>query len=145
MEWRWDPDPADDTYIVDYAFLLRGANGLVRALHDRHVEGLFARARWLEWFASGWPLGPEQRYRSVGKGRLPRQGRGLSLTSSVRGPVSGEAGAQLLAIDQVASQVDARDSSRVGDVVQRVGIEHDEIGALARCHGAQIVLPEDGR
>ena len=50
LEWRWDPDPADDTYTVDYAFLLRSASGSVRAVHDRHVEGLFARARWLEWF-----------------------------------------------------------------------------------------------
>jgi SAM-dependent methyltransferase len=27
LEWRWDPDPNDDTYIVDYAFLLRDATG----------------------------------------------------------------------------------------------------------------------
>ena len=52
LEWRWDPDPADDTYLVDYAFLLRSPSGAVRAVHDRHVEGLFARARWLEWFAA---------------------------------------------------------------------------------------------
>jgi SAM-dependent methyltransferase len=50
LEWRWDPDPNDDTYIVDYAFLLRDAAGEVSAVHDRHVEGLFARARWLDWF-----------------------------------------------------------------------------------------------
>lgn len=49
LEWRWDPDPADDTYTVDYAFLLRSASGSIRAVHDRHVEGLFARARWFEW------------------------------------------------------------------------------------------------
>ena len=50
LEWRWDPDQADDTYLVEYAFLLRDADGSVRAFHDRHVEGLFARARWLAWF-----------------------------------------------------------------------------------------------
>jgi hypothetical protein len=50
LEWRWDPDPADDTYIVDYAFLMRQADGDVRVEHDRHVEGLFARAQWLAWF-----------------------------------------------------------------------------------------------
>ena len=49
LEWRWDPDPADDTYTVDYAFLLRSASGSIRAVHDRHIEGLFARARWYEW------------------------------------------------------------------------------------------------
>lgn len=50
LEWCWDPDPADDTYVVEYAFLLRAADGSVRAVHDRHVEGLFARAQWLQWF-----------------------------------------------------------------------------------------------
>jgi len=51
LEWVWDPDPADDTYLADYAFLLRETSGAVTAVHDRHVEGLFARARWLDWFA----------------------------------------------------------------------------------------------
>jgi hypothetical protein len=37
---------------VDYAFLLREANGDVRAVHDRHIEGLFPRAAWLDAFAS---------------------------------------------------------------------------------------------
>jgi SAM-dependent methyltransferase len=50
LEWRWDPDAADDTYIVDYAFQLRDTVGRVRAIHDRHVEGLFTRAQWLAWF-----------------------------------------------------------------------------------------------
>jgi trans-aconitate methyltransferase len=51
LEWTWDPDPADDRYTVDYAFLLRAADGSVTVEHDRHVEGLFARARWLQWLA----------------------------------------------------------------------------------------------
>jgi SAM-dependent methyltransferase len=51
LEWRWDPDPADSTYLVDYAFLLRDADGSVRVFQDRHVEGLFARAQWLEWLS----------------------------------------------------------------------------------------------
>jgi SAM-dependent methyltransferase len=50
LEWRWDPDPSDTSYIVDYAFLLREANGEVRAVHDRHIEGLFPRATWLKGF-----------------------------------------------------------------------------------------------
>jgi methyltransferase family protein len=50
LEWCWDPDPNDDTYTVDYAFLMREASGDVRVAHDRHFEGLFPRARWLEWF-----------------------------------------------------------------------------------------------
>ena len=47
MEWSWDPDPGDDQYNVEYAFLLR-EGGQVRAVHDRHVEGLFGRQTWLE-------------------------------------------------------------------------------------------------
>jgi hypothetical protein len=45
IEWTWDPDPTDDTCTVDYAFLLRDGAGL-RAVHDRHIEGLFSRALW---------------------------------------------------------------------------------------------------
>ena len=52
LQWRWDPDPSDDTYLVDYAFVMRDADGHVRVEHDRHVEGLFPRASWLEWFAA---------------------------------------------------------------------------------------------
>lgn len=51
LEWAWDPDPADDTYTVEYAFLLRAVDGTVTVEHDRHVEGLFARDQWLQWFA----------------------------------------------------------------------------------------------
>jgi hypothetical protein len=51
LEWAWDPDPTDDTYQVEYAFLLRASDGTVTAAHDRHVEGLFGRDRWLRWFA----------------------------------------------------------------------------------------------
>lgn len=51
LEWRWDPDPADCTYLVDYAFLLRAGDGTVEVVHDRHVEGLFSRSDWLQWFA----------------------------------------------------------------------------------------------
>lgn len=49
LEWTWDPDPGDDTYTVEYAFLLRHADGTVTVEHDRHIEGLFSRAQWLEW------------------------------------------------------------------------------------------------
>jgi hypothetical protein len=47
MEWTWDPDPSDTSYTVEYAFLLRDRNG-VRAVHDRHIEGLFSRTTWVE-------------------------------------------------------------------------------------------------
>ena len=46
LEWTYDPDPTDTNYVVDHAFLLRDASG-VRAVHDRHIEGLFDQATWL--------------------------------------------------------------------------------------------------
>jgi SAM-dependent methyltransferase len=47
LEWDWDPDPDDDTYVTDYAYLLRDRDGGVRVEHDRHVCGAFRRAVWL--------------------------------------------------------------------------------------------------
>ena len=46
-----DPDPADSSYTVDYAYLLRDADGTVRVERDRHIEGLFARGDWLRLMA----------------------------------------------------------------------------------------------
>ena len=47
LEWVWDPDPTDSTYVADYAYLLREADGEARVEHDRHVCGLFDRDEWL--------------------------------------------------------------------------------------------------
>ena len=47
LEWVWDPDPADATYVADYVLVLRDADGSIRVEHDRHVEGLFTRDEWL--------------------------------------------------------------------------------------------------
>ena len=47
IEWTWDPDPGDDTYVVDFAYLLRDEEGNVRVEQDRHVIGLFPREFWL--------------------------------------------------------------------------------------------------
>lgn len=47
LEWTWDPDPTDTTCVTDYAYLLRGGDGSVRVVHDRHTEGLFSRTDWL--------------------------------------------------------------------------------------------------
>jgi SAM-dependent methyltransferase len=48
LEWTWDPDPEDETFIVDYAYLLRDAEGGLRVEHDRHTCGVFPRATWLQ-------------------------------------------------------------------------------------------------
>jgi SAM-dependent methyltransferase len=47
LEWTWDPDPADTTYLADYAYLFRNPDGSVQVEHDRHVQGLFPRVTWL--------------------------------------------------------------------------------------------------
>ena len=47
VEWDWDPDTSDTTYLSDFAYLLR-EDGEVRCVHDRHVCGLFPRALWIE-------------------------------------------------------------------------------------------------
>jgi SAM-dependent methyltransferase len=48
VEWRWDPNPDDTTYLVDYAYLMREGDGLMHVEHDRHEEGLFTRDTWLQ-------------------------------------------------------------------------------------------------
>jgi SAM-dependent methyltransferase len=47
LEWFWDPDPTDTTYVCDFAYLLR-EGGEVRCVEDRHLCGLFLRTTWLE-------------------------------------------------------------------------------------------------
>src|SRR4051812_33561888 len=47
LQWVAAPDPADTTYVVDFAILLRDRSGRARVEHDRHLLGLFPRARWL--------------------------------------------------------------------------------------------------
>jgi SAM-dependent methyltransferase len=49
LEWTWDPDPNDNTYTVDYAYVLRERDGSARVELDRHIEGLFSRDEWLRW------------------------------------------------------------------------------------------------
>jgi hypothetical protein len=49
--WTWDPDPRDQTYVVDFAYLLREDGQPMRCVHDRHLEGLFERATWLRVLA----------------------------------------------------------------------------------------------
>jgi ubiquinone/menaquinone biosynthesis C-methylase UbiE len=52
IEWTFDPDPADTTYTVDFAYLLRESNNPVRVVHDTHVFGIFPRETWLNRFRS---------------------------------------------------------------------------------------------
>jgi hypothetical protein len=47
LEWTYDPDPNDTNFVVDFAYLLREADGSTRVEPDRHLEGLFVRNDWL--------------------------------------------------------------------------------------------------
>jgi SAM-dependent methyltransferase len=47
LEWTFDPDPSDSTYLVDYACLLHEDGQPTRVAYDRHVCGLFDRDDWL--------------------------------------------------------------------------------------------------
>ncbi len=47
VQWTWDPEPADTSYVVDFGILLRERDGAVDVEHDRHEYGLFPRATWL--------------------------------------------------------------------------------------------------
>ncbi|TVQ40516.1 MAG: class I SAM-dependent methyltransferase [Spirochaetaceae bacterium] len=46
LEWTWDPDPDDTMYTVDFAYLLKEADGTVHSEHDRHVLGVFPELTW---------------------------------------------------------------------------------------------------
>ena len=47
LEWVHAPHAGASTYVTDYALLTRERDGRVGVVHDRHVEGLFSRATWL--------------------------------------------------------------------------------------------------
>lgn len=48
---EWTHEARGTIYSVDYAFLLRDGDD-VRVEHDRHLNGLFPRATWLQCFAA---------------------------------------------------------------------------------------------
>jgi len=64
LEWTWDPDPDDTTYTVDFAYLLREGSA-IRAVHDRHVFGLFRRGEWLRWLTEAGFTGVTARLHKV--------------------------------------------------------------------------------
>ena len=47
LEWTYDPDENDTTYVTEYAYLLREGKDKVWVEHERHTDGLFGRADWL--------------------------------------------------------------------------------------------------
>src|SRR5215470_1295883 len=51
-------------------------------------------------------------------------------------------GSQARAVDLLSAQIDLVDLARIGDVVERIGVEHDEVGALAGRHHAELIKLE---
>jgi SAM-dependent methyltransferase len=49
LEWSFDPDPRDTTFITAYSLVFRDPDGALHGELDRHELGLFPRAAWLEW------------------------------------------------------------------------------------------------
>jgi hypothetical protein len=47
LEWTYDPDESDSTYITEFVYLLRHGNQPTQVEHDQHTCGIFARADWL--------------------------------------------------------------------------------------------------
>lgn len=75
LEWVFDLDPHDDVYEVAYAILLREADGSTRVELDRHVEGLFALAQWMQSLEQAglqptWQIDPWDRH--IFTARRPR-------------------------------------------------------------------------
>lgn len=47
LEWTYDPDETDSTYVTEYVYLLREGGQAAQIEHDRHTCGVFRRAEWL--------------------------------------------------------------------------------------------------
>ena len=48
IDWTWDPDPNDSTYISDMVYMMKDEDGNLQVEHDRHILGLFPRQTWLD-------------------------------------------------------------------------------------------------
>ena len=49
LEWTWDPNPSDHTYISFMVYVMRQGDESVRCVEDRHVCGLFSRDDWFKF------------------------------------------------------------------------------------------------
>ena len=47
LDWTWDPDSTDSTYVSDMVYMLREGSDPVRCVHDHHIFGLFGHDDWL--------------------------------------------------------------------------------------------------
>ncbi len=47
LEWTFDPDPKDSTYMSIMVYVLRASGKETRYVHDEHVGGLFPYDEWI--------------------------------------------------------------------------------------------------
>jgi trans-aconitate methyltransferase len=48
LDWTWDPDPEDTTYISQMVYVLRDQMNEVRCVQDKHTCGLFSHQTWMD-------------------------------------------------------------------------------------------------
>jgi SAM-dependent methyltransferase len=47
LQWVWDPDLNDSTYIMDMVYLMKNGDN-IDCRYDRHIMGLFSNDKWLK-------------------------------------------------------------------------------------------------
>lgn len=47
MEWTYDPDESDSTYVTEFVFLLQQGRQPAWVEHEQHICGLFPRSGWV--------------------------------------------------------------------------------------------------
>src|SRR5262245_28404567 len=99
------------------------------------------------WPSCGSRSGPTRakrakKKRQLAKGVTRSQGRYADSRAESLGWLP-PFGAESRAVYFMPSQVDLRNSFRVRDVIERIRIEHDEVGALTRRDCAELVQPQD--
>ena len=51
LQWTWDPDPSDDSYLFLMVYALRSGDEQVRVVEDMHHCGVFGHQVWLRLLA----------------------------------------------------------------------------------------------
>jgi hypothetical protein len=67
LEWSYDPDSDDSSYVTEYVFIFRERDQPVQVEHDQHVLGLFSRNEWLSslqeiGFSAHYVIDPFERH-----------------------------------------------------------------------------------
>jgi SAM-dependent methyltransferase len=71
LEWNYDPNEDDTTYITDYVIVMREGDQPVTVENDRHIIGLFPRDEWLRLlrasgFKADFVIDPFERHVFIG-------------------------------------------------------------------------------